>query len=366
MEIAIFSSNLLEAEENRAQANCRSVLRTLNGRGHRITCYIAEPKGRDRFDVRKPDWCDLIAYEPGHREFQRGANQVGRWDLVVTVGKDTLPPVFLERPIPPISTCLTAFWDLNPYVSLDKMEGDASDPLRTILPCHDLVLTYGGGSPVARRYEALGARHCLPIHNAFDSSCRFPVAPDTRYKSILTFFGDRLPTSERLVREYFSEAACRLEGPCLFGGSGWERTPAGARYLEPLDSGEDNALYSTATAVLCLNEGCENFAGYTPPRQLFEATAAGACVITSEWEGLRQFFEPGKEVLIAKSGREVASILAQLPPEKARAIGRKARRRALSEHTYLHRALEIEAALCEACRDAAQKTASPHLATAAV
>jgi len=48
---------------------------------------------------------------------------------------------------------------------------------------------------------------------------------------------------------------------------------------------------------------------------------------------------------VAASGAEVAAILDGLDVARARAIGEAARRRVLAQHTYTHRAAEVEALL---------------------
>ncbi|XXX41777.1 glycosyltransferase [Sorangium sp. So ce117] len=57
------------------------------------------------------------------------------------------------------------------------------------------------------------------------------------------------------------------------------------------------------------------------------------------------FLEPGREVLVARSGDDVAEILRALTPERARAIGRAAKQRVLAGHTYAERARQVEALL---------------------
>ncbi|MHC2991568.1 hypothetical protein OB13_08215, partial [Pontibacter sp. HJ8] len=54
------------------------------------------------------------------------------------------------------------------------------------------------------------------------------------------------------------------------------------------------------------------------------------------------FFEPGTEILVAKSGDEVAAILADLSPDKVKNIGQAAYRKVLDAHTYSHRAAQLE------------------------
>jgi spore maturation protein CgeB len=85
--------------------------------------------------------------------------------------------------------------------------------------------------------------------------------------------------------------------------------------------------------------------GYSPATRVFEAAGAGACIITDAWEGIAMFFEPGREILVAKSGPEIAEILAKLTPDEARRIGAAARSRALAEHTYAQRVALVEHAL---------------------
>jgi spore maturation protein CgeB len=85
--------------------------------------------------------------------------------------------------------------------------------------------------------------------------------------------------------------------------------------------------------------------GFSPATRVFEAAGAGACLITDAWEGLDQFLEPGREVLVARDGDEVAALLQGMKPGTALAIGEAARRRVLAEHTYSHRAAHVAALL---------------------
>ena len=77
----------------------------------------------------------------------------------------------------------------------------------------------------------------------------------------------------------------------------------------------------------------------------FEAAGAGACIITDAWEGIEQFLEPGKEILVARDGAAVAEYLEGLAPSRAEEIGAAARARVLAEHTYAHRARQVDAIL---------------------
>ncbi|HEY9012611.1 MAG TPA: glycosyltransferase, partial [Devosia sp.] len=66
------------------------------------------------------------------------------------------------------------------------------------------------------------------------------------------------------------------------------------------------------------------------------------CLITDAWVGIDLFLKPGEEVLVARDGRDVSTILKELSAEQASAIGERALHRVLGEHTYAHRAEQVD------------------------
>jgi len=75
------------------------------------------------------------------------------------------------------------------------------------------------------------------------------------------------------------------------------------------------------------------------------AAGAAPCLITDAWEGIEDFLEPEREVLLAENGDDVARHVAGLTAERAQAIGARARARLLGSHTYDLRAAQVEAVL---------------------
>src|SRR5205823_568497 len=98
-------------------------------------------------------------------------------------------------------------------------------------------------------------------------------------------------------------------------------------------------------AVLNINRESMARYGFSPPTRVFEAAGAGACLITDRWLGVELFLEPGREILLAGNGVEVAEHIRRLTPETARAIGQAALARVRAEHTYAHRAEQVEKVL---------------------
>jgi spore maturation protein CgeB len=240
---------------------------------------------------------------------------------------------------------LKIFWDVDAPATLADLQAQPDHPLRLALKNLDLVLTYGGGDPVVSAYEALGAAACIPVYNALDPDTHHPVPPEPKFDADLAFLGNRLPDREARVEDFFLEpAAARPEASFLLGGSGWadRGLPANVRYIGHVSSRDHNAFNVTPKAVLNINRASMASTGFSPPTRVFEAAGAGACLITDAWTGLEMFLEPGREVLVARDGRDVAEIMARLTPEEATAIGRRALARVLRDHTYALRARQVD------------------------
>jgi spore maturation protein CgeB len=62
--------------------------------------------------------------------------------------------------------------------------------------------------------------------------------------------------------------------------------------------------------------------------------------VSDTWPGLDDFFEPGRELLIAENSGDVVDALSK-NPEELRSVGRSARKRVLSAHTAQHRSDEL-------------------------
>ena len=118
--------------------------------------------------------------------------------------------------------------------------------------------------------------------------------------------------------------------------------PPNVRYAGHVYTRDHNSFNCTPKAVLNVSRESMARYGFSPATRVFEAAGAAACIITDEWKGIEQFLDPGEEVLVARNGEEVAELLTGLSPERAREIGARAQQRVLAEHTYAHRAAQVE------------------------
>jgi spore maturation protein CgeB len=96
--------------------------------------------------------------------------------------------------------------------------------------------------------------------------------------------------------------------------------------------------------------------GFSPPTRIFEAAGAAVCLITDAWEGIETFLTPDREVLVAHDAEDVVSHLLAVDDKRAREIGDAALQRVLSEHTYGHRAVQLERLLMSDSRAKTQSS----------
>jgi spore maturation protein CgeB len=80
--------------------------------------------------------------------------------------------------------------------------------------------------------------------------------------------------------------------------------------------------------------------GYCASGRLFEAALCEVPILSDSWIGLETFFNPGEEIILVDSARDVIDAL-NMPLNKRQMIAKAARRRVLREHTAEKRAQEL-------------------------
>lgn len=348
MNIAFFGSSLVSAYWNGAATYYRGIIRALHSLGHDVTFY--EPDAYDRQkhrDIPDPDWARVVVY-PADDAGVHGALERARGvDLVVKTSGVGVYDELLEAAVLDVkdSHTLAIFWDVDAPVTLDRVKADSSDHFNDLMPRYDLILTYGGGDPVVNSYLELGARECVPIYNALDPDTHHPVPADERFACDLALLANRLPDREARIEKFFLDAAAQLpEYRFMLGGNGWsdKPMPANVNYVGHVYTRDHNAFNCSARAVLNVNRESMASYGFSPPTRIFEAAGSAACLITDAWEGIETFLTPDREVLVAHDAEDVVQHLRSLDDERAKQIGEAGRQRVLAEHTYQHRALQLQ------------------------
>jgi len=351
LDIAFFGSSLVSSWWNGSCTYYRGIIRGLHELGHRVTFYepIAYERQEHR-DIPDPDWAKVVIYEaPDEAAVRAVVEQARGVDMVVkTSGVGVFDDV-LEDAVLSLGT-YTVFWDVDAPATLSRMEEDPADAFRALLPSYDLVLTYGGGDPVVRRYTALGAKETLVVYNALDPSTHHPAPKDPRFAVDLALLANRLPDREARIEEFFLRPASLLpDRTFLLAGNGWhdKPVPPNVRLLGHVGTADHNAFNSTPLAVSNVTRDSMVANGWSPATRVFEVAGAAACQVTDGWQGIEDFLVPDREVLVAYDGQQVADHLRELDPERAAQLGKAALERVLSEHTYGHRAVQVDQILRE-------------------
>lgn len=358
MKIFAFGSSLTSTYWNGAATYYRGIYKALHRLGYRID--FAEPAIYGRQEHR--DASDL-AYANVHvytaaTEIPKLIRAASSADIVIKHSGVGAEDERLEREVLSCKSSKTkvVFWDVDAPATLARVEANPQDEFRRLIPNYDAVFTYGGGPAVIAHYAKLGAKICVPIYNGLDPETHHPVPPDPQFHCDLAFVGHRLPDREKRVQEFFLDAAKLAPNMSfLLGGEGWgsKQLPANVRWIGHVGSDLHNVVNCSARMVMNINRDSMAQVGFSPPTRVFEAAGAGACLISDAWDGIDQFFEPGREILCAGAAYEVVAHLARYTKNRAAEIGSAMRARALREHSYESRAREFEAAIKQIfCADA--------------
>lgn len=344
MKVAFFGSSLLSSYWNGAATYYRGLLKALARHGYDIAFY--EPDAFDRQahrDIDPPPWCRSVVYEASPEGLRAAAAAAANADIVVVAsgvgyGDDVLLDLVMAAAP---AGAVRIFWDVDAPATLAALQQAEDHPLRRHLPALDLVLTYGGGAPVVTAYRQAGAAACVPVYNALDPQTHHPVPSESRFEADLSFLGNRLPDREARVRQFLLQPArARPDSRVLLGGAGWEPAalPDNVHCLGHVPTRDHNAFNCSPKAVLNIARDSMAATGFSPATRVFEAAGAGACLITDPWEGIEMFLAPGREVLVARDGQDVADLMGSLTRARALAIGAAALARVRADHTYERRA----------------------------
>jgi spore maturation protein CgeB len=148
---------------------------------------------------------------------------------------------------------------------------------------------------------------------------------------------------EKLQSLFIEPARLRPAQRFVLGGAGY---PPGFPWTDNiffvmhLPPSEHPAFFSSSRLTLNVTRRDMADLGHCPSGRLFEAAACGVPVLSDSWDGLADFFEPGREILIASDTGDVLAAL-DLDDRALAAIGAAARERVLRDHTSARRAQQL-------------------------
>ncbi len=355
MKLVVFGLSISSSWGNGHATLWRGLCRALAAAGHRVVFFERDvPYYADHRDLTQFPGLELILYKDWIAVAQRAREHLSDADaaMVTSYCPDGVAAAELVHES---KARVHVFYDLDTPVTLDRLRAGAPVPYigPRGLRDFDLTLSYTGGAALEELRERLGARQVAPLYGSVDPDAHFPADAVDRYRADLSYIGtyaeDRQAALEALLIEPAQQLPKRrflIAGAMYPRSFPWRENIFFVRHLPPA---EHASFYSSSALTLNVTRRAMAEMGYCPSGRLFEAAACGVPVLSDWWEGLDGFFEPGREILIARSTEEAVQAIG-MPREELARIGRAARDRALSAHTAAHRARELEAILEAASR----------------
>lgn len=196
-------------------------------------------------------------------------------------------------------------------------------------------------SPIDTQTFLAQGRECLHVANAFDHT----MIPQTaRHTSGILFIGARYPRRQRLV-----EALVSAHVPVTTVGRSWSRhlvdrartwewRRPNVRALRDVPREAGYEMTAGAAAALNIHYDQDGFTMKT-----FEVPGVGGVQLIDRPD-VAELYDPGSEVLVYESEEEMVELARRCLTDDrwGDRIREAGRRRTLAEHTFVHRAREVE------------------------
>jgi spore maturation protein CgeB len=342
-KIVIFGLTVSSSWGNGHATLWRALLRTLGQKGHEAVFFERDvPYYASTRDLHQGDGYELVLYREWQEIAARAERELADADvgMVTSYCPDAIAAGELVMAQPNL---LRVFYDLDTPVTLERLDrGEAVEYLpHDGYARFDLVLSFTGGRSLDAIRTRLGARRAVPLYGSVDTAAHRPVDPLPRYEADLSYLGTYAADRQEGVERLLVKPARKLnDRRFIVGGSMYPRDfpwTSNISFLEHVPPPEHPAFYCSSKLTLNVTRGAMAKYGHCPSGRLFEAAACGTPILSDTWDGLDEFFEPGNEIIVAKTTDDAVEAL-QLPPAELARIGHAARRRALADHTAERRA----------------------------
>ena len=209
--------------------------------------------------------------------------------------------------------------------------------VRSLSSAFDLVLIADSGTATTLAGSGKAPVRYLPP--GCDPSVHRPMRSRDRFRANVVFAGTATPHRERLLSEL-------VEFGLAVWGPGWRRTKLRDYCRGELLAHEDYVrAYAGASVAINLSCGGEADAQEGPGcnRRLFELAAIGVPQVVEDSPDLHRHFCEGSEVLVSRTSTDLRALTAEVLNDRswAEEVAAGGRHRALSEHTYMHRMIEL-------------------------
>jgi spore maturation protein CgeB len=345
LRIVILGLSITSSWGNGHATTYRGLVRELSARGHDVLFLERDVEWyASSRDMPRPPHGRTFLYRDLAELKHRFTAEIEDADLVI-LGSYVPQGVEVGAWVTQVARGVTAFYDIDTPVTLAKLaRGEEEYLSAALIPQFQLYLSFTGGPTLERLEQEYGAQLARPLYCSVDPSLYRPEPASVRWDLgyMGTYSDDRQPGLSRLMLEparMWQEGRFAVAGPQYPKSIRW---PRNVRRIEHLPPSRHRRFYNSQRFTLNLTRADMVAAGFSPSVRLFEAAACGTPIVSDYWDGIDTLFEPGREILIARSPADVLQWTRDLPESERLTLGERARSRVLSEHTAAHRAAELE------------------------
>jgi spore maturation protein CgeB len=347
MKVVIFGLAISSSWGNGHATLWRGLCKALAARSHEVTFFERDvPYYAQHRDYVAIPSGTLVLYSDFDAITERAAAELERADVAIVTSfcPDAVSAADLVLEAP---HAVHVFYDLDTPVTLAALDsGECPHWVgdRGLEP-YDLVLSFTGGIALHLLRAWLGARRVAPLYGFVDPELHCPATGHERFAGSLSYLGTYSPDRQAKVESLFLQSArARPRERFVLGGAQYPepwKMPGNVVHFPHVAPRDHSAFFCSSRLTLNVTRDTMARFGYCPSGRLFEAAAAGVPLVSDWFEGLESFFEPEREIAVAYGPSDVMRTLKRDPDELAQ-VSARARKRALSEHTAAHRALELE------------------------
>ena len=210
----------------------------------------------------------------------------------------------------------------------------------------DLFLVNSEG--VIQTLRERGARNVKALHYAADPELYCPIELPKKWD--VSFFGYGNQTREKWMTKMITEPSEEMSKVFAVGGSGFAIPLGKADIIGDVPISGFRRFCCSSRINLNITRESHTRVYASSTARPFELAALGCCMVSCPYNGIENWFVPGKEIVVLSENESPRDIYSSLldDEESLRTIGEAARRRVLLDHTYRKRATDIIRSIKEA------------------
>lgn len=349
MNIVFFGLSLTSSWGNGHAVTYRSLIKGLYEEGHAIQFFERDVDWyRGTRDLSEWPYSSTIIYNrlselAHHRQELRYAD-------AIIIGSYVPDASIIFRMLRSFCNGVIALYDIDTPVTLEDLRAGRPNVFdRAMIASADLYLSFTGGPTLELIHDEFEAPCVRPLYCSVDPDIHRPQHSNWRHQiSYLgTYSADR---QSRLQAFLFDVAKQQSNASFMIGGAQFPQDidwPPNIIHREHISPADHSLFYAQSRTTLNLTRMAMRIAGFSPSIRLFEAASCRTAILTDDWPGLSEFFQPDHECIVIHTTEDVIAALQRSDRELTR-IAEAALDRTLSAHTGRKRAQELVAAL-DAC-----------------